>query len=201
MQQSAIAAGVFNDGRTDLLPTAVRGKTLADTVTLGLTAVNVQPDYSLSGVLDAADARISWGELTNPGEEVAVWTAEAELAYLYLPGGSVASYSPVSSGTFTNPAVSISAAGTLAALAAYAVSGVTLCDFHDLLLYTPDRPGGTAAPFVLGPAYGWLRIGVTGVDGEMRRFSAPLHVPLGDPPERDTWASIRSTRPCSSRTV
>lgn len=181
VQQSAIAAGVFNDGRTDLPPTAVRGKTLADAVTLGLTAVNVQPDYSLSGVLDAADARISWGELTNPGEEVAVWTAEAELAYLYLPGGSVASYSPVSSGTFTNPAVSISAAGTLAALAADAVSGVTLCDFHDLLLYTPDRPGGTAAPSVLGPAYGWLRIGVTGVDGEMRRFSAPLHVPLGDP--------------------
>jgi hypothetical protein len=181
IQASAIAAGVFPVGRTDLLPTAVRGKTLSDTATFELTAVSVQPDYSLSGVLDAAGARISWGELTHHGEEAVVWTAEAELAYLHLPGGSVPSYSPVSSGTFTSPAVSTSTGSTLAALAAGTVSGVTLCDFHDLLLFTPDRPGGAAAPFVLGPAYGWLRIGVSGVDGEMRRFSAPLHVPLGDP--------------------
>src|SRR6185437_12554828 len=53
VQSSAIASGVFDNGRTDLLPTAVRGKNVTQTVSLDLTAVSVQPDYSLSGVLDA----------------------------------------------------------------------------------------------------------------------------------------------------
>lgn len=181
VQSSAIASGGFDNGRTDLLPTAVRGKNGTHTVSLDLTAVSVQPDYSLSGVLDAGGTALSWGELTHPGEEVLVWTAAAGLAYLYLPGGSVTSYSPVSSGSFVNPPVNSAPGSTLPALAAGAVSGVTLCNFTDLLLHTPDRPGGASVPFALGPAYGWLRIGVTGVDGELRRFSAPLREPLGDP--------------------
>jgi len=181
VQSSAIASGVFNDGNTELLPTAIRGKDLAHTLSFALTAVSVQPDYSLSGVIDAGNAWVSWGELTHHGEEDLVWTAEASLAYLYLPGGSVASYSPVSSGTFASPSVSTAASSTLAALAAGAVSGVTLCDFPDLRVVTPDRPGGATTPLDLGQAWGWLRIGVTGVDGELRRFGGPLHVPLGDP--------------------
>lgn len=181
VSQSAIVSGLFADGSTELIPEAIRGAAAAAAVGIDLPSVSVGADLSLSAVLHCGGARVSWGELTHHGAELFVWSALADLAYLSLPAGAVASYSPVATGAFADPGVSIVPAPSLAALAAGGLSGVTFCNVDDIQLSTPDRPGGAVTPTRLGQGWGWLRAGTSGVDGNLARFSAPVADKLGDP--------------------
>ena len=82
------------------------------------------------------------------------------------------SYSPVATGNFVSPVVDpLQGPQSLANLDAAHAAGVTFAELHDLQIYSPDRPGGTSNPIKPGRVTGWLRVGVTGVDGSVSSAS------------------------------
>jgi hypothetical protein len=177
---SEIVAGNFR-GSTDLLPEAVAEGVPHAQITVDLPSVTVQPNYDLTGEIDHGGSRVAWGELTRPGEELVVWTATPTKGFLYLPGGAVETFCPVSTGSFQSPSISAGWSGSLASLAAQAVSGVTFADLGEVAVFSPDVPGGRAAPLVFDRVSGWLRVGTTGADGELVRYYEEIPAKVGDP--------------------
>lgn len=177
---SEIVAGKFR-GSTDLLTEAVTDGVPHAQVTVDLPSVTVQPDFDLTGEIDLGGALVAWGELARAGEELVVWTATPGQGFLYLPGGAVETFCPVSTGSFQSPSISAGWSGSLGSLAAQAVSGVTFADLGEVAVFSPDVPGGRAAPLVFDRVWGWLRVGTTGVDGELAWYDGEVPAELGDP--------------------
>ena len=120
-----ITGGEFGPG-TVVLPTdAVCAGAVGAPVDVRITAVSVQPDLDLAGVLDAGGATIDWGELTNHGDELIAWQASVVEGYLYLNAGPRPSWCPEAGGAFAGPVVSLTVDATLAELEATGASGVT----------------------------------------------------------------------------
>ena len=145
-----------------------------------ISAVSIQPDLDLAGVVDHGDREISWGELTHIGNEVVAWTGRFGPGYLYLPAGPDASFSPVSMGTFSGPAIDTIPDTSLAELEAHQAAGVSFPQLSSALVFSPDRPGGRANPIKLQRLQGWIRVGITGVDGALSTFTQ-TPADLGDP--------------------
>lgn len=177
---SRIVRGELKNGSTELPVDAVcRGKP-TQRVTTPISVVSIQPDLDLAGSIDHGNRAISWGELTRHGDEVVVWTGIFGSGYLYLPAGPVASFSPVAVGTFSGPALSSVPDASLAELEAYGAAGVSFPSLSQALVFSPDRPGGRGNPIKLGRLQGWIRIGITGVDGALSTYHAQSE-DLGDP--------------------
>jgi hypothetical protein len=150
-------------------------------VTTPIVVLSVQPDLDLAGVVDHGGREVSWGELTHHGDEIVAWTGLARHGYVYLPAGAMASYTPVASGSFTGPSLSSAPDASLADLEAHQAAGVTFVDFDDALVFSPDRPGGRGNPIKLRRVQGWLRVGITGVDGALSTYLQLPKEDLGDP--------------------
>ena len=191
--QSRIAGGELFDVLTELPGRAVREGTGPGSTSLRLKFLNVhvQPDLDLTGVTIDTGHKLAWGELTQAGSEVIAWTATNGVGYLFLPAGPFASYSPVATGPFVSPMVDpVQTTQSLANLDGAHAAGVTFAELHDVLIYSPDRPGGTANPIKPGRVTAWLRVGVRGVDGELSSFSS---LPIEDygNPHRPGYAGTR----------
>lgn len=179
---SVIMNGEFRNGWTDLPTDAVCQGAAGSPVRTPISALTVQSDLDLAGEIRHGGGEISWGELTNHGDEVVVWTGNFDEGYIYLPAGPCASYSPVASGTFDNLNVSYNG---LAELETHQIPGLTFPKADAVLVFSPDRPGGRGNPLKLDPGSlylrGWLRVGVTGVDGELSVIGRLPREELGEP--------------------
>jgi hypothetical protein len=143
--------------------------------------LQVLGDLDLAGeVTLGAGMELAWGELTHPGEERVVWTAEVRRGYFYLPGGPVPVFDPLAGGGFASLSLGGSLAGDLGALKGWGMAGITATDPRWLRIFSPDRPGGTADPILARHVYGWLRIGSLGVDGEIKVVESETDEKLGD---------------------
>lgn len=178
---SRIVRGELKNGATQFPINAVCEGTPGKPVTTPIAVVSVQPDLDLAGAVDHGGGEVSWGELTHHGDEIIAWTGFARRGYLYLPAGAMASYSPVASGSFVSPSLSSAADASLAELAAHRVAGVTFLNFNDVLVFSTDLPGGRSNPIKLRAVQGWLRAGITGVDGALATYSRLPNQRLGDP--------------------
>jgi hypothetical protein len=178
---SRIAGGELTDGSTELLTDAVCVDQPGQPVIIPLDAIAIQPDLDLAGVLDYGNRQISWGELTHHGREVMTWTGTCGAGYLYLPGGAYESFCPVSTGVFSGVAIDSVADASLAELAAQHVAGVSFPALAEVLVLSPDRPGGRTNPIRLNRLQGWLRVGLTGVDGALSTYDQAQPDDLGDP--------------------
>lgn len=178
---SRIVRGELKRGATEFPIDAVCAGKPGSPVTTPIAVVSVQPDLDLAGVVDHGQGEVSWGELTHHGDEIVAWTGLAGRGYLYLPAGAMASYSPAAGGTFTGPMLSWAPDASLAELEAHHAAGVTFFDFVDALVFSPDRPGGRGNPIKLPRVQGWLRVGITGVDGALVTNLQLQKEDLGDP--------------------
>jgi hypothetical protein len=176
-----IVGGEFAPGLVKLPTDAVCAGAPGVPVEVGIAAASVQPDLDLAGVLDTGGAKMSWGELTHHGDELIAWQASVMDGYLFLPAGPRQSYCPESGGTFSGPAVSWVVDATLTELEAKGVSGVTVARLEDVLLFSPDVPGGVARPIQMPNLQGWLRVGHLGVDGELSTYQGLNRQKLGEP--------------------
>jgi hypothetical protein len=181
MNESEIVAGEFGAGVIELSRFAVCKSTAGSQVAVDVVVLWVQPNLDLAGAVDHHGGRISWGELTHPGDEVIAWTGSFNEGYLYLPAGAVPSYCPESGGAFTGPSLSSVIDASLTELAAKAVAGVTFARLPGADIFSPDRPGGVGNPFTLSHVEGWLRIGSLGVDGDLSTYNRLIKQELGDP--------------------
>lgn len=191
--QSRIAGGELFDVLTELPGRAVWEGTGPGGTSLRLKFLNVhvQPDLDLTGVTIDTGHELAWGELTRAGSEVIACTATNGVGYLFLPAGPFASYSPVATGPFVSPLVDpVQTTQSLANLDGAHAAGVTFAELHDVRIYSPDRPGGTANPIRPGRVMAWLRVGVMGVDGQLSSFSS---LPIDDygNPQRPGYADAR----------
>jgi hypothetical protein len=178
---SQIIGGELSNGSTELLLDAVCVGQPGWPVIIALDSVSIQPDLDLAGAFDHGNREISWGELTHHGEEVVAWSGNFAAGYLYLPAGACASFCPVSAGTFIGPSISAVADASLAALAAQQVSGVSFPALTDVSVFSSDRPNGRTNPIKLNQAHGWIRVGLTGVDGALSIYGHAQADDLGDP--------------------
>jgi hypothetical protein len=178
---SQIAQGELSNGWTDLPVDAVCERVPRQRVRTPIEVVSVQADLDLAGAVDHGNRQISWGELTRHGDEVVAWTGVFGHGYLYLPAGPYESFSPVATGTFTGPAINSVPDASLAALEAQHIPGVSFPSVAHALVFSPDRPGGRTNPIPLDRLFGWIRVGVTGVDGALSTFIGSRPEELGDP--------------------
>jgi hypothetical protein len=178
---SQIVRGELRNGWTELPIDAVFEGTIGHRVRTPIDVVSIQPDLDLAGVLDHGNRGISWGELTRHGDEVVAWTGIFGPGYLYLPAGPFESFSPVASGTFSGPAIDSVPDASLAELKAHHVAGVSFPRLTAALVFSPDRPGGRTNPIKLDRLQGWIRIGITGVDGALSTYVQTRPEDLGDP--------------------
>lgn len=181
VDHSEITMGELYEGSTELVAEAVCDGLAGTPVTVPLPLVTVHPDLDLTADVLLGGRSVSWGELTRSGEEVVVWTAHPDEGYLYLPGGAVATFSPVRSGGFSSLNVAPGWSASLPSLESNGVAGVTFADLGDVAIFSPDVPGGTAQPLNLDRVSGWLRVGATGVDGTLVPSLHPVRAELGDP--------------------
>ena len=177
---SRIVRGELKNGSTKLPVDAVCRRKPGQHVTTPISVVSIQPDLDLAGSIDHRNHEISWGELTRHGDEVVAWTGIFGPGYLYLPAAAVPSFSPVATGVFLGPALSSVPDASLAELEAYGVAGVAFPSLSQAFVFSPDRPGGRRNPIKLGRLQGWIRIGITGVDGALSTYLAQSE-DLGDP--------------------
>ncbi|MGB9376481.1 MAG: hypothetical protein WCB04_03105 [Mycobacteriales bacterium] len=178
---SQIARGELRDGWTELLVDAVCEGAPGRVVRTPIAVVSIQPDLDLAGALDHGKREISWGELTHHGDEVIAWTGIFGLGYLYLPAGAYESYSPVATGVFSGPTIDSVPDASLAELEAGHVAGVSFPSLSGALVFSPDRPGGRSNPIKLDRLYGWIHVGITGVDGALSTYLQTRPEKLGDP--------------------
>ena len=178
---SRIVRGELKNGWTELPVDAVCEGTPGHRVKTPISVVSIQPDLDLAGAIDHGTREISWGELTHHGDEVVAWTGIFGPGYLYLPAGPDESFSPVATGTFSGPAISSVPDASLAELEVHHVAGVSFPLFSHALLFSPDRPGGRTNPIKLDRLQGWLRVGITGVDGALSTYLQTRPEDLGDP--------------------
>ena len=178
---SRIVSGELKNGWTELPSDAVCEGKPGLRVKTPISVVSIQADLDLAGALDHGNREISWGELTRHGDEVVAWTGIFGPGYLYLPAGPDESFSPVATGTFSGPAISSVPDASLAELEAHHVAGVSFPQLTHGLVFSPDRPGGRTNPLKLDRLQGWLRVGVTGVDGALSTYVQSRPEKLGDP--------------------
>jgi hypothetical protein len=178
---SKIVSGELKNGWTDLPADAVCEGSPGHRVRTPIAVVSVQPDLDLAGAIDHGDREISWGELTHHGDEVVAWTGIVGDGYLYLPAGPWASYSPVAAGTFSGPSIDSVVDASLAELKAHHAAGVSFPSLSTALVFSPDRPGGRGNPIKIARLQGWIRIGITGVDGALSTYAESRREELGDP--------------------
>ena len=178
---SQIVRGELSNGWTDLPADAVCEGQPGRRVRTPISVVSIQPDLDLAGTLDHGNREISWGELTRHGAEVVAWTGIFGPGYLYLPAGPDESFSPVATGTFSGPAIDSIPDASLAELEAHHVAGVSFPWLSHALVFSPDRPGGRANPIKLQRLQGWIRVGITGVDGALSTYTQAQPEELGDP--------------------
>ena len=178
---SRIVRGELRNGWTELPVDAVCEGTPGHRVKTPISVVSIQPDLDLAGAIDHGNREISWGELTRHGDEVVAWTGIFGPGYLYLPAGPDESFSPVATGTFSGPAIDSIPDASLAELEAHHVAGVSFPSLSHALVFSPDRPGGRTNPIKLDRLQGWLRVGITGVDGALSTYVQTRPEDLGDP--------------------
>jgi hypothetical protein len=176
-----IAGGEFGPGTVTLPTDAVCAAAPGVPVEVRITAVSVQPDLDLAGVVDGGGAKLSWGELTHHGDELIAWQASVVEGYVYLQAGTRPSYCPESGGTFSGPNVSWVVDATLTELDAAGASGVTFPRLEHVLLFSPDVPGGVARPIRMPNLQGWLRVGHIGVDAQLVTYWGLDNQKLGEP--------------------
>jgi hypothetical protein len=177
---SKIVRGELKNGSTDLPVDAVCAGTPSRVVTTTISVVSIQPDLDLVGQVDHGGREISWGELTHHGDEVVAWTGIFGAGYLYLPAGPAASFSPVATGTFLGPAIGGMPDASLAELETHQAAGVSFPSLSDALVFSPDRPGGRSNPIKLDRLQGWLRVGITGIDGALSTYAQTRQEKLGE---------------------
>ena len=178
---SKVAHGELRQGSAELPASAVCERLPGRIVTTPIALVSIQPDLDLAGTVDHGGREISWGELTHTGDEVVAWSGIFGAGYLYLPAGPEASFSPLASGAFVGPAISSAPDLSLAALEAQHVAGISFPWLTDAVALSPDRPGGRTNPIKLHQLLGWIRVGTTGVDGELSTYTQTRPLPIGDP--------------------
>ena len=178
---SQIVRGELRDGRTTLPYDAVCDGRRNRRVRTPIAVVSIQPDLDLAGAVDHGNNVISWGELTRHGDEVIAWSGIFGPGYLYLPAGPYASFSPVATGAFAGPSINSVPDASLAELEAYHVAGISFPSLTNGLVYSPDRPRGRANPIKLERLQGWIRVGMTGVDGALSTYFQTPTEELGDP--------------------
>jgi hypothetical protein len=179
---SRIVRGELRNGWTELPVDAVCEGRPGRRVRTPIAVVSIQPDLDLAGSLDHGNREISWGELTRHGDEVVAWTGIFGSGYLYLPAGPDASFLPVTAtDTFSSLAINLVPDTSLAELEAHHAAGVSFPQLSKAMVFSPDRPGGRTNPIKLQRLQGWIRVGITGVDGALSTYTQTGHEDLGDP--------------------
>jgi hypothetical protein len=129
--------------------------------------LTVQDDLDITGEVDLSNLRNAWGELTQEGDEVVVWSAEMEKGYIYLPSRPTSIFSPDTGAEFIALSIPPQVSNALSYLESEEVTGVTVVSLKKVKIYSLDRPGGESNPIEFSKLSGWLRIGSHGVDGEL----------------------------------
>jgi len=172
---SRVAVGQLGPGSVRFPTAAVCWGRPGNVVEVGFTALNVSPDLDLMGeVTFSSGSDITWGELTQAGDEATIWSLQPRKGRLYLPAKPLAPFCPDDSTGFTLL--------TLADLEPKGVAGVTIYDMQNLSIFSPDRPGGVANPLrFVQSLQGWLRVGHKGLDGEILILPALTGQQFGEP--------------------
>lgn len=120
---------------------------------------------------------IYWGDCgrwLNWGKDNYKFSVLARRGSLYLPASPLPTFCPVDANdcVFIQPAFREEAPFSYQEqIKNYGISGLTLSDFCDLEICSPDRHGGISRPLCFAPSVtvsGWLRLSGRGVDGELR---------------------------------
>jgi hypothetical protein len=179
-----VTGGVIGPGRIVLpLETARPESAPAAQVEATFATLEIQPDMDLAGeVIFEPPNRISWGELTHPGEEKSPWTLTATNGYLYGPAGPIRTFSPDTGSAFLDWHPPSSTPDMLGDMEGRAISGIAVAaiNMDDLSIASPDRR--PTDPLIFAHADGWMRLGWRGVDGELRVRPADWNKrePLGE---------------------
>ena len=181
ISQSRVSGGEFGPGNIELPREAVCKGSPGALIVVSFNMLSVQPDLDLAGEVDYGGGQLSWGELTHLGAEVVAWTAPVSQGFLYLPAGASPSFCPESGGVFVNPSISTVVDASLTELETYQMAGVTFGLLTDVVVFSPDRPGGSGNPIKLLQVSGWLRVGNLGVDGELHTYRQLNSEKLGEP--------------------
>ena len=181
ISKSQVIDGEFGPGEIKLSSTAVCQHNPGDAVVVSFNQLSVQTDLDLAGEVEYGGNSLSWGELTHPGAEVIPWITSAEHGYAYLPAGPLPSLCPESGGSFIQPSISSAVDPSLTALDTYGMAGVTFHLEGEILVFSPDRPGGIGNPILIPHVMGWLRVGCRGVDGELYTYWQSQSEKLGEP--------------------
>ena len=172
---SQIVFGELGPGTVRLPSISVCKGSPGNQVEADFSSLTVQPDLDLWGeVTFSPGLNFCWGELTHLGDELISWCLEPIKARMYLPANPLPSFSPDDGMGFIEL--------HLSDLESKGVSGVTVYNMKNMLVFSPDRPGGTALPINFRTnLQGWLRVGHKGMDGELLVRPVLPNEPLGNP--------------------
>ena len=182
ISDSQISAGNFGPGRVVMPTIAVCKGAPGSPVALPFASLSVHSNLDLMGELDCGGGvPLNWGDLTHAGKEQVVWNIVANKAFLYLNASPLPSFSPDTGSAFINLFLSSDPATALTDLSTLGISGVSLRSLRDLVIHSPDRPGGTGNPLKLSSMEGWLHAGLRGLDGQISTLQGITGTDLGNP--------------------
>ncbi len=171
LTKSSIVSGKLDAGHIEF-PLAAACRELDPNKAIGASFAQlvVQDDMDLAGEIQfKTGTRISWGELTHPGDPTTPWGLGVSAGCLYLPAGPKPTFSPDTGSSFISFAVKVDPNATLADMESVGMSGAVVgsAGMKDLYIYTRDRPNGTSNPLITDNVDGWMRIGHRGFDAKL----------------------------------
>jgi hypothetical protein len=175
ISESRIIGGTLGPGRIQCPKEALTRDGVPNVAVFAyFSTLAVQDDLDIAGeaAFDAGGfkARVGWGELTHPGEEIVAWNLGLTHAYVYFSAAPNPSFTPDTGSGFLDLSLPIADPDQVVLkLEARGMSGVTVGKgMSDIEIHSPDRPGGRSNPIKMTDVYGWLRIGTQGLDGALR---------------------------------
>jgi len=165
ISQCRISSGSIQDGMVELPLRAICRESGPGRVRARFLSLLIDSDMDLSGVVQFDNSSICWGQLSDPGRQIAAWGATLrDIGYLHLPNGPRSSYCPDQGSGFK--AISISYP-IIPKLKATGIAGITVLNLSDAQVHSLDRDGGRNDPISFPYIDGWIHIGSSGIDGQI----------------------------------
>ena len=189
---SQIVRGELRNGWTDLPVDAVCEGKPGRRVRTPISVVSIQPDLDLGGVRSTTVTGRSAGA-SSPATATRWWRGPGSSA----PATSTSPRVRTSLSRRSPRARSRAPPSTRSRTRAWPSSRPTTWPAsrsrrcRGALVFSPDRPGGRGNPIKLDRLQGWIRVGITGVDGALSTYRQAQPEELGDPNEH----RLRRQRP------
>lgn len=176
VSESRIVSGSLEQGEITFPLKSICGISPGIVSKARFSKLDINKNLDIVGEVDFENKRNAWGELTNEENKIVSWSVQMKIGHIYLPSGPTSSYSPDTGSAFLYPSDPND-------LETKGITGVTVWapQFDSIKIYSPDGPEGDRISIDLPYKYGWLRIGSSGMDGEISHIeSAHVKQELGN---------------------